>query len=509
MREGRDVLAECEASARGAGALALSLGEHLAKLFQSGKLLEVSGLVKQSDYAHERLGISAFSMYRALALARGVADKPLLRAAVRKGFVTTSCALAVESVAKGDAEASWTAAARNLPLGDLRERVALAGGDPGFDSFEGDSLLVSIEEADREQLDAAYVVSDYILGPAADLWKKTEAMGMETLGSEGALYAEVAPPEDDDELDVRPGLELLFARYELPKTDLPDDPKKLHEGALNLVRLIDGREERLGRLLKQVRDRALYRLAGCSTFAEYCSVRLGMSDRNAREHVALARKLEKWPQLRDAYRRGAISRVKAALIADEATRKTIGKLIAEAATKTWQSMKKKKDEEDDRRNRKAGKIRLTGPKESIRTIRDAVRVVCRKFGCTEGQALGVMARHFVEVWGATAADVQERLREKREEVLRRKGGLCNVPGCSCTGRHVHHIIFRSHGGGNQEWNLVLLCAAHHLRAVHTGDLIVVGEAGSKLRWTFTALGEVWETHGDDVDTKLVFDPAAL
>ena len=39
---------------------------------------------------------------------------------------------------------------------------------------------------------------------------------------------------------------------------------------------------------------------------------------------------------------------------------------------------------------------------------------------------------------------------------------CRVWGCSCRKNiEVHHIVPRSKGGPNEEWNLITLCPYHH------------------------------------------------
>ncbi|MBE5937711.1 MAG: HNH endonuclease [Lachnospiraceae bacterium] len=37
---------------------------------------------------------------------------------------------------------------------------------------------------------------------------------------------------------------------------------------------------------------------------------------------------------------------------------------------------------------------------------------------------------------------------------------CSYPGCECPG-HKHHIVFRSHGGLDNDLNLIDLCPEHH------------------------------------------------
>ncbi len=49
----------------------------------------------------------------------------------------------------------------------------------------------------------------------------------------------------------------------------------------------------------------------------------------------------------------------------------------------------------------------------------------------------------------------------RDRVGKRDHGRCQFPGCECSASSLHHIIFRSQGGRNDEENLVSLCPYHH------------------------------------------------
>lgn len=74
----------------------------------------------------------------------------------------------------------------------------------------------------------------------------------------------------------------------------------------------------------------------------------------------------------------------------------------------------------------------------------------------------------------------------RRAVFARDGWCCAVPGCtSRLWLHLHHWKPRSQGGGNDEHNLVTLCAAHH-RALHDGTLAI----------ELLADGRIRVTHGD-------------
>lgn len=70
-------------------------------------------------------------------------------------------------------------------------------------------------------------------------------------------------------------------------------------------------------------------------------------------------------------------------------------------------------------------------------------------------------------------------------IFERDGWRCRVPGCSSRrSLQVHHVIYRAHGGGNEDDNLAVLCATHHLQGIHTGRLRCRGSCEGHLRWEF-------------------------
>lgn len=78
-------------------------------------------------------------------------------------------------------------------------------------------------------------------------------------------------------------------------------------------------------------------------------------------------------------------------------------------------------------------------------------------------------------------------------VFVRDGWCCATPGCeSRLWIHLHHWLPRSRGGGNDEDNLVTLCAAHH-RALHDGTLALERLPDGRIRVTHgdgrTCVGE--------------------
>ena len=79
---------------------------------------------------------------------------------------------------------------------------------------------------------------------------------------------------------------------------------------------------------------------------------------------------------------------------------------------------------------------------------------------------------------------------RRGRIRRRDGHCCQAPGCTGRGNlHVHHVVFRSLGGPDEGWNLVLVCSACH-RLIHLGLLRVSGRAPFDLVWTRAC--ERWE-----------------
>lgn len=70
-----------------------------------------------------------------------------------------------------------------------------------------------------------------------------------------------------------------------------------------------------------------------------------------------------------------------------------------------------------------------------------------------------------------------------------------MPGCrAVSGLHVHHIVFRSRGGGDEPENLVTACDWHH-RAIHEGWVRCAGRAPSRLYWELGVADRAPGKHG--------------
>jgi hypothetical protein len=72
------------------------------------------------------------------------------------------------------------------------------------------------------------------------------------------------------------------------------------------------------------------------------------------------------------------------------------------------------------------------------------------------------------------------------DIYLRDGFRCQSPTCHSRNCTPHHIVFRSHGGGEEPSNLVSLCNTCHLDLVHDHHLTVTGHAPNALTWSARA-----------------------
>ncbi|MEM9194751.1 MAG: HNH endonuclease [Myxococcota bacterium] len=97
-----------------------------------------------------------------------------------------------------------------------------------------------------------------------------------------------------------------------------------------------------------------------------------------------------------------------------------------------------------------------------------------------GSFIQFLILSFWESWG-------ERLgvSDRWEPIYRRDRYRCACPVCDSRNVTLHHIKFRSHGGGHEANNVLSLCPDCHLWGVHEGRLTVTGDAdelGRHLVW---------------------------
>jgi hypothetical protein len=218
--------------------------------------------------------------------------------------------------------------------------------------------------------------------------------------------------------------------------------------------------------------------------AHYVEERLGMSPRTVQRRIWLERKLWELPGLREAMAKGILTYEKACLVARYGQEQSIDRCIKIAAGMTCIAIRRMEEREEDAKMCARGRMALWVPERVKVLVSEtiaAARAAERRF-LSPGEALAVIAEHFLSVWKGQVATIPR----SRRVVLERNDGWCEVPGCSHAATHLHHVVPRSHGGSGDPSNLVGLCASHHLHGVHLGYLRVTGQAPDKLRWEMAA-----------------------
>lgn len=503
--------------ARGCGVLELATGVALDRLFRGDSLAQL-GCSRESDYARERLGVPPSTMFQWLRLARELKHRPLLRGAVTAGLVSTRKALAVLPLAVGDLEAAWTEAAMRITLREIESAVRAAGKENPEERFECESIVLPMALEQQARLDAALSLAKRQIGPEARRWQCMEAICEEWLSDhgehEGASGAAGPLPGPDPRrarmlerqlAAIGEAVDIVAAAGREP---VPENALGLEALALRLLAARRRFDETFGTLALRARDEWVHAGLEYRNFAEYCEERLGMRAATVRQRIWLERRMQDLPALRDALRSGRLTYSKALAVARHATPFDLDDRIARASSTTCQQTEREGEAEEERKNRGAGVRKVWAPRDAAATVREAIGSAQawslgeRGLAIDGSEALAVIADHFVEVARAHMLPFEREWKDRlRREVLVRKAGLCAVPGCSRAAVHLHHIVFRSRGGGDEATNLVGLCACHHLHGVHLGYLEVTGRAGERLHWK-VGTGEAvpfeeWVTFGDD------------
>jgi hypothetical protein len=101
---------------------------------------------------------------------------------------------------------------------------------------------------------------------------------------------------------------------------------------------------------------------------------------------------------------------------------------------------------------------------------------------SSGSFVAFLAGAVGRAWGSAFGRAQSG--GEYADVYVRDRWRCRSPVCGSRNVTPHHVVFRSHGGGEERANLVSLCDRCHLELVHGGALRVGGDAGAggMLRW---------------------------
>ena len=439
------------------------------------------GFARLSDYARERLGLTARRVQTLLGLARRLGPLPRVAAAYESGVLSQSQAALVAMVATAADQEPWVMRAKSLTVRRLTQEVleALPERERGVRAEvaglpdDGATAIVCDEEDAGENVGWT--------GPARlrPLWDEALELarrsgGADELAEGKRTVLDGAEPDGTDlfeairgaiEAEASSGSEADRREASLPDAvieGLNDTPRLLDLRLRKLVALRQKLAWHQGRLLRVMAARRLYRDLGFLSFSCYCQERAGLGARRAWQLIALDRRLVRLPRLAAAYRTGEVSWVRASAIAGIATEATEEDWIRVARSVTVRRLRAEVwlSTEGVRPPGLAsdGRVQLSAPLAGERILQT-----------------------FVAGWRVRQTAAWRR----RYRIFERDGWRCRVPGCSSRAHlQVHHVVFRSHGGDEDDGNLATLCATHHLRGLHQGRLRCHALPDGLLAWEF-------------------------
>jgi hypothetical protein len=478
--------------ARGRGAVDLAVGDRLDQLSQGERLLRL-GYTKLSDYGREVLGVAGRTAQAMARLSRELRARPLLAGAVRRGEVTPRKAEMVLGMAFGRDEAAWVARARGSTV---RELAAEATGRGSDDEESWERVIVAASPETVEHVEEALALAGRLLGPTSQRWERLEVVCQEFLGAyRGSGREDPARGDAATEL-LKETLERETRRWaaleEVEGVEAPEVGDERAPGVIDArlreLAAMRGRwDDLVGQLAHVIRRGALWKELGFANFEHYCTERLGLAPRTVEQRAWLERRLHEMPGLREAMRSGRISYEKARIVAGVANGDTVDAWIAHAEKATCIALHREVSNHEVRQTCARGEVSLRVPRQVSFLLEEAFWAARRVAGepLTAEECLYWVADHFITTWeGAPEA----RFAPERR-IIERDRGFCQVPGCSGAAGHVHHVVYRSQGGGDDPENLVSICVAHHLHGIHRGWVRVSGRAPDELCWE---LGEVRE-----------------
>lgn len=332
------------------------------------------GFVRASDYARERLGISARTLNAAAWLATRLDALPLVGTALDRSEITWSQARAICRVARSADQAIWLARSRECSAEQLDalaragERAAPPEGPDDDREIDGEPVLhlrLRCPARVRALWRHALAFASRVAGETLPRWRAAEIIAAEAVAGRPAARSfedramsmairlarraqrlaaggrpettpSTAAPAGAAAGTDPPGQDVgalvpLPDRQSCSSASHPDEERPLSpthparpEGGgippndafaldarlLHAVDALRTNEPRMGRLLRLLVDHRLYRAFGHRKLDAYVRERLGISTRKAWALVAIERRVRTVPALAERYDRGDISWVR-------------------------------------------------------------------------------------------------------------------------------------------------------------------------------------------------------
>ena len=477
------------------------------------------GFSRIGDYCTERLGISGRELQSFAFVASKLEERPSLARAFACGEISWSQTRLLCAIAAADSEVDWLNRARGLTVRDLAREIR------GFTCglARGDISATLDDECDLTEGEARVRFSIPCPARLAFLWRRGIELARRMLGSHAspwqaaeAIVAEncSAVPIEADAPDSVPE-EISNARPGRPRSVEPRDT----ETALAAIESLDAfgldREMRagvaalhsidveLGAQLWRLVDLRIYRSLGFSSFDAYARERVGISPAKARALVMVERKVRDTPELARAYRSGALSWARTLAILPVAEGTFASAWIARAQEVMVRRLHDQVEWALDMRDacerpatppevgtalerpdlqtcarpeREVADHRVTffGPASVVALFRAGVAARTER-GEPQWRGFERLLRHAIAEW--------EALPRHHDPIFARDGWRCCVPGCTARrSLEDHHIVFRSRGGGNEQWNRLAACNWHHHQGIHGYVVRASGRAPDDVTW---------------------------
>jgi len=330
-------------------------------------------------------------------------------------------------------------------------------------------------------------------------------------------------------LDIAKGFE---PNYEPRPAVAPDDPiaplppdadaRVIDEHVTKVAAELRSRDVAIGHIARVMLEREGWALLGYSSFDHFVRERLGLSRACVRAKMSLAARCDALPPLAEALRDGRVGTASALVVARVAEPATAAAWVERAATRTVKHLHEEAlaaglvarttgaalvppDADtlaavhDFERAALAGEpVQMSVAAEAPLARRVLGRVPLRLSLASEladlwmavkdlydrrGEArsfVAALAEHIRRYW------IPEPVARPFEAVYRRDRYRCQSPVCDRRDVGAHHIVFRAHGGGDDDANLVTLCGRCHVGGVHAGHVRVSGTAPHGLVWELGA-----------------------
>jgi hypothetical protein len=489
------------------------------------------------DYARERPGLSARQIQELARVGRALAGLPRLERALLANALPWSKVRLLARVVTVEDEAVWIALSRALSTQRLEQAVRVHAARPGAHEPESElepttRLTVRCSPAVLEKWYLTRELAERVAGQrlrAADALELVAAEVFSAIAIDPAFVetpetthtrcsaADAGAPPAGAEPGPRAAVrEIPRAIASLAEALDDADAFELDRRLRRAVRFEQTLDAAIAPLLRVV-TAADYEWRGdYQPLARYAPESLGMSARKARALLRLERAGEVCPELREAYRSGRLSWVKAhcllpLLLLDLpgewrphwvswAERVTVRRLerdverallLRAGHDRAWWRCKFDPERAQDpippdERQMCAHDVDSEATQELVfrvprdvaalfAGVRETLRARLERISgriLYDGEVFDALLDCALLCW--TLRDPRAR---RPDPVAERDDYRCGVPGCtSRCNHHDHHIHFRSHGGSDAHDNRVLICAFHHQRCVHAGRMRIRGRA---------------------------------